>query len=271
MLDPSERVPTPVRPPKYIPSYNAGYSTSTSIPYHNSDKEKYFVKFNTPISRIVYTNGVRSPQDETPRSQTSNPNTRETDKGTNLVEASRANTVKTAPPDLQHVALVGKSHPFEKIVRNSHAAPKQGENLTSSIDISSSEVTVSEQEVRQLPTADNTMTGKPSRLLDISLPAVDMISASSAAVNSITDFSEYNNETSLNTNSNSNYNGMYINDVDMELRERSAANRSDSRTQSLPMSCHSAKRPPSIASFEEDPSKYDISVEIVEMKKVLEV
>lgn len=220
----------------------------------------------------MYTNGVQSPVEGSPRSQTSLQNTRDTAAATAARDTAhtepRANTVKTAPADIQHVALVGKSPPFEKIVRNTHVSSKQAVNPAASTDISSSELTVSGRE-GHLPPADNS-TQKQSRL-DISLPAVDMISASSAAVNSITDFSEYTDNN--NHNNNNRYHNMYVNDVDTQLRQSvpKSADRSDSRTQSLPMSCHSAKRPPSIASFEEDPSKYDISVEIVEMKKVVEV
>lgn len=241
--DPYERVATPARPPKYTPSYNSGHHTSTSISSHGVEGDKYFVKFNTPINQLVHSNGSHSPL-TSPRVKNSNNNA-----------IDRANTeplphANTAQTDITNVTLVGKTPAFERIVRTTHSGRKGGAYPASNTGLSGSEITSSAVENKTEPMSATTP-HLPTSRLNINIPAVDMISASSAAVNSIDDF--------------------YDDDIERRHNVTRSTERSESRALSLPASCHSAKRPPSIASLEEDPSKYDISVEIVELKKVVEV
>lgn len=157
--------------------------------------------------------------------------------------------ITNTPADMSSVTLVGKAQTLEKTITinpkpDSQTTDSEMVSLNNSITDVEPDKSVAVNEQEPLPR------------LDINIPAVDMISASSAAVNSIADFLEFDSVSKSHTKIG----------VQPELPLLDVNNSNDMSdgedghdVNSMSESSHG--QPPSIASFD-DVEQFSISVDI---------
>lgn len=181
----SDRVATPTRPPRYIPAYNnSGGGTIPTISQHGVEGEKTYVKITSPFNQQQGAHDKLEHKSPAPHRTDSDRSARMA-----LVHLENTPRINNTPADISSVTLVGKATPLEQH-RNHHksrasSSVTEVSNLALAVNTVESAEAVFMEEMEEL---------LPNHL-NINIPAVDMISASSAAgVNSIADFLEFDNQ-----------------------------------------------------------------------------
>lgn len=195
-----DRITTPLRPPKYIPVYNHKGKTTPSITPNGLQGEKTFIKFSNAMhGEVDYLdqNGLLSANnrnlDISDLHQQPEHSLNAIPSPSKIFNASRATTSvqngsqKPPPTPLKieklqnHMTLIGKASPVaDSVVKCSSPFIKSSAPASRAQKHPPPQPEQGEEE---------TISG-PSRLA-VNIPVADMVSASSAAVNSIADFQEF--------------------------------------------------------------------------------
>ena len=230
--DPHDRVATPTRPPRYTHTYSASGKSTPTISENGVEGDKSYVKITTPLHQTI--------KYETPDIKMFRSN----EHRGRVVPPYKENKTRlnNTPADISSVTLVGKAPPLERVSRG-------GQKPTEETATNQSQETAVEE--HSAATSLDEQMQLPSRL-DINIPAVDMISASSAAVNSITDFLEFDNSSGKPR-----IEGYIIKGKNIDVNNNHSADVADDR-----YSESSYRKPPSIDSFNSDQEEFSISVDI---------
>ncbi|XP_067937219.1 uncharacterized protein [Watersipora subatra] len=235
----TDRAATPIRPPKYVPSYNSGNGTTPSISHNGMEGEKTFVQITTPINHLFRKELTDQAVVKEIKEQSAT---------TSIPYKEHRTRTNNTPVGLATVTLVGKAPPIEKQqktnVKVNHqqvAGREDKETYETAPELSATESSLGD------------LANLPNRLA-INIPAVDMISASSAANNSIADFQEFDNAShKANPLENA---ARRVADVNNNNSiQFSADTESAQSDQSLCIA-------PSIASFENETEEFSISVDV---------
>jgi len=175
-----ERIATPSRPPKYIPVYNAGGRTTPSISHNGVVGDKSFVQISKPFHQF-------GAQDSFPSYLSHSRMESEQKNRGPALQPEHLKRPHNTPANISSATLVGKAPPFKDVQKSLSKHQQDCDSQALETDESS----LTEATKLGNPPIFSVVNEPVVNRMAISIPAVDMVSASSVAGNSLADFHEF--------------------------------------------------------------------------------